>query len=540
MSRQIKHRITKRRDSSYSWNWILIAASIVAASVAHQYLFLTDYYSDDIPCDIVMAKSSFENSGWGIFTLKNYEKGETLPLASPFLIFTNLRQGNLKHAGLDHILHSYIWNAGSVDGQFEAQTAYAFGPGVGVLANSHYDKKFINVHPHQINNREALGSNNGASRHASPVAGSATSYQNIGFQAGKALSAGNELIINYGSGWKEKMRRVSQKVSQPKYIGRSVEWLAKNGRCLDLIEPVKVGELGYGVKVKRPMREGQRLTSIPLLPLHRSALSMPEAPFKQLAINYMFGQSGSDLLLLPYGPIFSLINHSNQSNAKIEWDEISDPWTRMSVDDVLHHRPTAGSLLANLVATRDLLAGEEVYIDYGPAWQQSWEHHVAKFAPSVENHIYPSEFNNDPSNSILKDLAEQEKSPYPAHLMSVCVMDPNWPLLSKQVKGHKLETRVAWDLVKTSVLMPCTVSERISLGKEILYNVRLEELDRSPQGNLVHGSHLAENEQRVVTKMPRRAIFFVHRPYESDQHLPKGFRHEMQSLSYPAHWYDTE
>lgn len=530
----------KRKKSINVPRWIFIGLSVVAASVAQQYLFLRDNYSGEVPCGFVMAESSIPDAGWGIFALKDVPEGEPLPFSSHYYLFTNLQRDNLQYPGLDHILESYMWDASSIVGQFEAQTAYAFGPGLGVLANSHPQPSYINIQSQASSNRQALGGNNGTPRNTSPVAGSSTTYQNIRHQASRDVTAGNELIISYGPGWKEKIKAHSQRTKQPHYLGRPMKWLVENGRCLDLIEPIKVGERGYGISATRSMKKGERLTSIPLLPLHRSSVSLDQAPFQQLAVNYMFGNPQSSLLLLPYGPLFSLINHSNnQSNARVEWDELSDTWTKASIEDVLSRRPVSGSLLANLVATRELSKGEEILIDYGPSWQRAWNEHVAKFTPSNEKHIYASDFNNDPRNNVLKDHAEQQESPYPAHLMSICVFDPNWPLLSSERRGDYLITQVNFGHVAKSVLLPCVISQKISVGDEIHYVIQLSEFDRGPGGNAMHGNYLGLDEYRIVTNTPRSAIFFVDRPYQSDQHLPHGFRHEMQSLPYPDQWIDN-
>ena len=40
------------------------------------------------------------------------------------------------------------------------------------------------------------------------------------------------------------------------------------------------------------------------------------------------------------------------------------------------------------VALKDILEGEEIFMDYGDEWQQAWDDHVATYKPPVDAHTY--------------------------------------------------------------------------------------------------------------------------------------------------------
>ena len=56
--------------------------------------------------------------------------------------------------------------------------------------------------------------------------------------------------------------------------------------------------------------------------------------------------------------------------------------------------------------------------------------------------------------------------------------------------------------------------------------------------NALATKFLQKNEIRTISGIPRKYIEYADRPYQSDQHLPHAFRHEMRSLEYPEAWLD--
>ena len=80
--------------------------------------------------------------------------------------------------------------------------------------------------------------------------------------------------------------------------------------------------------------------------------------------------------MCPYGVVSSLINHApgEEANVQITWSQKSTThaeWWDQPISDWAY---TNGSGLSfEYIATRDIAAGEEVLIDYGPAWQAAWD-----------------------------------------------------------------------------------------------------------------------------------------------------------------------
>jgi SET domain len=182
--------------------------------------------------------------------------------------------------------------------------------------------------------------------------------------------------------------------------------------CLD--RNLRVGRsvspdaMGLGVHARRDMARGTTVISTPLVPIHRNEMDIPDGDVnsKQLMLNYAYGHPDSDLLLLPIGPVVNYLNHHpTLSNAQIRWhtvreDHRGDPTDGggggggLSRRQQYHHpellsipgekvaRMHGRGLLMDIVATRDIRRGEEIFLDYGREWQLAWERHVAAFEAS--------------------------------------------------------------------------------------------------------------------------------------------------------------
>jgi len=99
----------------------------------------------------------------------------------------------------------------------------------------------------------------------------------------------------------------------------------------------------------------------------------------QLSINYSFGQPKSSMLLLPYAPVVNFVNnHLDKSkvNARIQWStsihkhHLQD-WENDSVEDILSR--DHNGLMLELVATKNIEQGDEVFLDYGSRWDKAWK-----------------------------------------------------------------------------------------------------------------------------------------------------------------------
>lgn len=188
---------------------------------------------------------------------------------------------------------------------------------------------------------------------------------------------------------------------------RSKKWLANNGLCVDYLRMggSTILEAGRGVFSRISLTKDSIITPCPLIQMHHKVLekkvvrkhsSSGHVEVRQtdkLILNYCFGHEKSSVRLCPYGSASHLINHSiEKANAKIRWSispMMNSSRLMLSTEDLLSMK-TPANLLFDIVATRDILPGEEIFMDYGPAWQNSWNQYQeewnAAFGWSSSNH----------------------------------------------------------------------------------------------------------------------------------------------------------
>lgn len=84
-------------------------------------------------------------------------------------------------------------------------------------------------------------------------------------------------------------------------------------------------------------------------------------------MNYCYGHPESSLLLFPYAPSINYVNHHHTKyNAEVRWSTHAShkgEWLEMAPREmvVLDH----AGLIMDMVATRDIEVGEEIYLNYG-------------------------------------------------------------------------------------------------------------------------------------------------------------------------------
>jgi hypothetical protein len=150
---------------------------------------------------------------------------------------------------------------------------------------------------------------------------------------------------------------------------------------------------GYGTFTNENIKEGSPITWGVFVPIHRSELRDPVSNDDELLLNYCYAPGGnnytSPLLLLPMVPGANGINHADPTkgrtpNVAISWMEPNfDPEkyfkrpTEILFGDAERSEDRA-PLLIEYVALRDILAGEELLLDYGVEWQEAWDAHKLK------------------------------------------------------------------------------------------------------------------------------------------------------------------
>jgi hypothetical protein len=371
------------------------------------------------------------------------------------------------------------------------------------------------------------------------------------------IMAGNHTVS-------EMMRQLSRRsgINQ-----RTPQWLRENGKCLEHMVPglSQLPHAGHGGIAQHSIAKGDVVVPAPMVHvMDRDVMALyDENGLKvgdQLLLNYCFGHRESSLLLCPNTNAI-LINHcSKQSkqdcipNAEVRWSTggyaTSDAWRDMSLVE-LSRQPYRG-LEMDIVAVRDIAPGEEVFMDYGPAWENAWKNHVATWEPfepmfsakEANDQDYPPDF------LISGDL---RKTTYHPHLFAGCQYwttendehtvwdkkDPDWrdrtdrELLEKYADDG---SDYVGDYSHHHDLSywPCVLFRpEENNGLSSAYTVRIL------QNPFTKKQTWASNQlPRFLTNYPHKSIHFFVRKEETDQSLPGVFRHYigMPDDVFPQHW----
>ena len=350
---------------------------------------------------------------------------------------------------------------------------------------------------------------------------------------------------------------------------RSPEWLEQHGSCADNL---RVGEstedlAGRGAFATREISKRQVVAPLPMLHLHRDHLDIynsedindPEEPVflegKQLLLNYCYGHPDSSLLLFPYSPTVNYINHapSSRANAKLQWSSNfnKNDWLQMSPNELLRKHKQAG-LAMEIVATRDIVPGEEVFLDYGSEYEQAWENHTSNWKLDDEWDYEP------PDNQWLEWVPTREEinsrklnvqHARPDKFLGCHVVLPEE--FGKQ--GEDLPD-FQWTMVDgmfrtTQHVFPCEITERvIGFADEAGYqDIRKESVSPTPEVytaivTVDSGDESTPPQQFISYDMPRRAIEVFDEEYAAPQFYRQAFRHEIGIPDYlfPKAWRDLK
>jgi SET domain len=518
------------------------------------------YESVPLDCQLVMASSTLHNAGWGVFTLVPRLRGDPVMHGDLVIQISDLNVSTAE--SMRTILTHYLWSAEETGGFYEGVTVASVLPGIGMISNG-LPAPFHNVLPFVPRVDEG-----GLTRLDAPGAGAITHYHNYTFFAQKDIVAGGEIFVNYGSNWFQERQHLLQMThvmdgdSKP-VLSRSVDWLRQNGLCLDNLRPLQRSRLqpqaGRSVVAARFLPKGSLVAPFPVLPIRRQALSLARpkldgtiVELQQLLLNYCVGNENSSLLLFPYGPMVNLINHGSDetglANVRLQWSQHQPR-------DILE-RPLAdlsqSPLLLELVSTRDIAPGEEIFIDYGRNWTAAWNEHVATWKPPPESSKYAPSYVHDDAIRSLRIESELKTLPYPENIFTSCFYRYSdhknkskthlaSSTATKPDQDGDVVVTVQWKqtrgIFELSNLRPCHVLQREHRGgKEgTVFTVQIR---NRPQ--LKPSEVIPKGSIHIVNRVPRHAIRFSDKMYSTDQHLESAFRHEMNSFNdgYPEQWLD--
>ena len=307
----------------------------------------------------------------------------------------------------------------------------------------------------------------------------------------------------------------------------------------------------------------------------------------QLIHNYMFGHPNSSVVLFPYSSNVAYINHhSTKFNAQLQWatdfEAHNQDWLHKDVT-FLEQQWRAGEndsttpcgvlssyiakesvttirtgLMLEFVATRDILEGEEIFIDYGDRWQTAWDQHVKDWTPvdpskDYNNYTHCTKLSTENTEKTLykraetfkiegipiRTIEEQEINPYPRNVVTKCRVDldigiGNYTHAPKTTPHYKREY-VEDDFKKGDKSShQCNILKRKGMPRisfddddvketsPFVYTVQIDRKKRQHQGMMTI------EESHVITDVPTEAINLVNEKYTSDMFLKSAFRHEME------------
>jgi len=345
----------------------------------------------------------------------------------------------------------------------------------------------------------------------------------------------NEILPNSIEELEKAIEKGSARYDAPKNFIRPVEWLTTEGLCLDNLREgdSTIPQAGRGAFATRMLPKGSLVAPAPLIHICDSNDYMFEDDKEQLLLNYCFGHRSSSILLCPYGSGNSLINHSSeQANAEIHWSTSrfhSNDWLERTAEEICNE-PERG-LMFDIIAKRDILPGEEVFLHYGQEWEDAWNAHVEEWQQPEDSENYISAHALNQTELVLKTHFDEVDFRYPENVFTECYIPLNFeedfPDANTKTVYHK-----DYDgYVSNHDLLHCILVRRESNNGTDFYKVAIT----------------MTNDDETFYKMfvhdvPREAIKFSNHKYTSDMFLEDAFRHEIMISDeiFPESWKDLD
>lgn len=331
----------------------------------------------------------------------------------------------------------------------------------------------------------------------------------------------------------QQMEKLGLKQMKRLQMTRSQEWLDKHALCVDNFNfgLSTIPKAGHGVFASRFLSEGSAILPVPLIHIpYREVLTIRQ-PRKlidlgykaekftrqQLLLNYCLGHAESTMVLSPYGPVFSLINHNQtRANVRLQWanPERSSHIPSALEKDVDWFMNEKGPRVSmEVIALRDIEPGEEILLDYGDEWEEAWQQHKANWRPLKKSVDYVSAYEMNQRNETLKTVFEELESPYPSNLVLGFREGFNYtgPWRNKNTTGNDN----FFFKEGLSDLTNCEILRRENVNDETFYAAIL-------------GDKSDEDKNILLEKLPREAFEFADAPYTTDVFLRNAFRHDIR------------
>jgi hypothetical protein len=519
-------------------------------------------------------KSAEEHGfGLGIFTGRPIKEGT--PIEPTFFGHGEIL---LPHFGSDDIynkhppLREYIWeedNMPEIAVEYPDALTALFIPGIAAIApctSQNFNLQIAGRGSESDKPRwSAVTDEHDVHRSTDPQAGAFSYRHNVTYVAVRDIAPGEELTIqcsdsNYDGG--------AYYLSRYTPEDNSVVCLDHNIR---VAKTTSDEAKGMGVFAKRDMKMDTIITSTPLIPIERNTMKIwdfDKDPVndQQLMLNYQFGHPGSDLLFLPTGPMVNFINHNQIApNAEIRWHKVKEQHQEersLQRREEYHHpelfdMPAATVMLAHgkglmmdIVATRDIAQGEEIFLNYGHFWQAAWDKHkedykktIAKFNEKDRDYVSAQSYRELNGEDEFKTLMEQSMDPYPNSLKFHCFYQQHDAEHDKQNDAYRKEMnngrgwrRFSWnDHDEHPCFRPCNIIERYTEEDEDEPRYTVE-MFKSDNIHVMYYCGISMDYR--YTDVPHSDIRLLDAPYTPDMFQRWAFRHEIGVPEgfYPESW----
>jgi hypothetical protein len=347
--------------------------------------------------------------------------------------------------------------------------------------------------------------------------------------------------------------------SQFPNTARSIDYLKSHGTCMDnLVQGAKstIPGAGRGAFAKRSITKGEIVATAPLVRMYKHQMlifpideltkeRLNEPPEIQLVMNYVLGHPKSPFVFYPYGTGVNLINHATHDhftpNVKFVWSEKdyhNSKYLDMDVETIEEARVSPFVHVMDLVATKDIVAGEEILLDYGKSFDQDLRQFTDAYQEKIPEFSLEKESAAvlNAKNEPFRTVQDQVSSPYPDDVAILCSYDQE---AVRPIDSRRLELLKGVD-PKIDGADAIILSYVEGLNTE---EVRCEVLHiTNVDGGQVEPRYIVRIHSTVdhvyIVDVPHKALLFVDLPYSSPALGSGSFRHyiEIPDNVFPEAW----